>query len=161
MNDKTLKHCSYTKEKLFKLFCVENGLIKNLFKYFVLQITVIPQKNTFPYYWKNQISFYEILFWCQRKSNSKLFCLCKLLCSAKADIWRCSVKKVFLKILQNSQEDNYARVFFNKVACLGLWISQNVYEHPFLWNTLGGCFWFSLVKYNVYKTFGWQRKGWC
>ena len=28
----------------------------------------------------------------------------------------CSVKKVFLEILQNSQENNCARVFLNKVA---------------------------------------------
>ena len=29
---------------------------------------------------------------------------------------RCSIKKDFLKILQNSQEDSCARFFFNKVA---------------------------------------------
>ena len=31
----------------------------------------------------------------------------------------CSVKKVFLEILQTSQENTCARVFFNKVAGLG------------------------------------------
>ena len=31
---------------------------------------------------------------------------------AEAVVRRCSVKKVFLKILQNSQENTYARVFF-------------------------------------------------
>ena len=37
----------------------------------------------------------------------------------EAVVHRCSVKKVFLKILQNSQENECARVsFFNKVAGL-------------------------------------------
>ena len=43
----------------------------NLFKNFVSYITVIPRKDTFLYYRKSQISFYEILFWCQSKSSSK------------------------------------------------------------------------------------------
>ena len=38
---------------------------------------------------------------------------------AEEDVQRCSVKKVFLEISQNSQENTYARVsFFNKVASL-------------------------------------------
>ena len=35
---------------------------------------------------------------------------------SEAVVQRCSVKKVFLKISQNSQENTRARVFFNKVA---------------------------------------------
>ena len=30
----------------------------------------------------------------------------------EADVWRCSVKKIFLKILQNSQENTFARDSF-------------------------------------------------
>ena len=32
---------------------------------------IIPRKDTFLYYRKNQISFYEVLFWRQSKSNGK------------------------------------------------------------------------------------------
>ena len=32
--------------------------------------------------------------------------------------WRCFMKKVLLKLLQNSQENNCVEVFFNKVAVL-------------------------------------------
>ena len=34
----------------------------------------------------------------------------------RSSLRRCSVKKVFLKILQNSQENNCASLYFNKVA---------------------------------------------
>ena len=37
---------------------------------------------------------------------------------AEAVAQRCSVKKVFLEISQNSQENACARVFFNEVAGL-------------------------------------------
>ena len=33
---------------------------------------------------------------------------------------RCSVKKVFLEISQNSKENTFVSLFFNKVARLGL-----------------------------------------
>ena len=43
----------------------------------------------------------------------------KTRCLSKAVVRRYSVEKVFLEILQNSQENNCARVsFFNKVAVL-------------------------------------------
>ena len=35
---------------------------------------------------------------------------------SEAVAWRCSVKKILLEILQNLQENNCARVFFNKVV---------------------------------------------
>ena len=35
---------------------------RNLFKYFVSHITVIPQKDTLLYYRKNQISFFPFSF---------------------------------------------------------------------------------------------------
>ena len=35
--------------------------------------------------------------------------------------WRCSVKKVFLEISQNSQKNTCARAFSNKVAVEHLW----------------------------------------
>ena len=38
----------------------------------------------------------------------------------EAVVWRCFVKKAFLKNPQNSQENTCARVFFNKVAHLRL-----------------------------------------
>ena len=37
-----------------------------------LYFTVIPRRDAFLYYRKNQISFYEVLFWRQSKSNGKL-----------------------------------------------------------------------------------------
>ena len=39
--------------------------------------------------------------------------------STAAVVWKCSVQKVFLEILQNSLENTCARIFFNKVkaAC--------------------------------------------
>ena len=37
---------------------------------------------------------------------------------SKALVQRCSVKKIFLKLLQNSMENTCARVFFNKVTGL-------------------------------------------
>ena len=43
--------------------------------------------------------------------------------ATKAVVWRCSAKKVFLKISQNSQENTCASLFFNKVAGLSLQIS--------------------------------------
>ena len=64
------------------------------------------------------------------------------------------MKKVFLEISQNSQENTCARVFLIKLQALGLqlykkrhsgtgvflWILQNLQEHFFLQNTSGGCF---------------------
>ena len=43
-----------------------------VYLYFVSHITVIPRRDAFLYYRKNQISFYEVLFWRQSKSNGKL-----------------------------------------------------------------------------------------
>ena len=56
--------------------------------------------------------------------------LLKLVLQAEAVAQRCFVKKMFLEISQNSQENTSARVsFFNKVADSGtdvfLWILQN------------------------------------
>ena len=45
---------------------------------------------------------------------------------ARSNHQRCSMKKVFLGISQNPQENTYVRAFFNKVVGL---------------NTSGGCFW--------------------
>ena len=39
-----------------------------------------------------------------------------MLKTTEAVVRRCSVNKVFLEVLQNSQENPCARVFFNKVA---------------------------------------------
>ena len=35
-----------------------------------------------------------------------------MLKESEADIWRCSVEKIFLEILQNSQENTCARISF-------------------------------------------------
>ena len=83
--------------------------------------------------------------------------------ASEAVAWRCSVKKVFLEILQNSQENTCARVsFLIKLQVSGcnfislqlywkkrlwlwpgvfLWVLRNFKEHLFLHNTFGGCFW--------------------
>ena len=87
---------------------------------------------------------------------------------SEAVVQMCSVKKVFLGISQNSQENTCTRVsfliklqawgqtlFFKKVAGLKpallskkasgtgvfLWILWNFQEHIFLRNASGGCFW--------------------
>ena len=86
---------------------------------------------------------------------------------SEAVVQMCSVKKAFLEISQNSQENTCNRVsfltklqawgqslFFNKVAGLRpvtlfkkasgtgvfLWILSNFQEHIFLQNASGGCF---------------------
>ena len=88
--------------------------------------------------------------------------------NSEAVFQTCSVKKVFLEISQNSQENTYTRVsfliklqawgqnlFFNKVAGLRpatllikvsgtgdfLWILWNFQKHIFLQNASGSCFW--------------------
>ena len=45
-------------ERFLELFCIENDFAKyrNLFKYFVSHITVIPRNDTFLYHRTNQIS---------------------------------------------------------------------------------------------------------
>ena len=48
----------------------------------------------------------------------------------EAGVRRCPVKKVFLKISQNSQENTYARVSF----------LIRLQARPFLQSTSGGCF---------------------
>ena len=53
----------------------------------------------------------------------------------------CSVKKVFLRISQNSQENTCARLSGTGVF---LWILRKFSRTPFLQNTSGGCFY--LVK---------------
>ena len=85
----------------------------------------------------------------------------------EAVIQRYSIKKVFLEISQNSQENNCASLFFNTVAGLWLWHrclpvnSVKFLRTPFLWNTSGGCFWTSsqlsilsvkTVSHWLYKT---------
>ena len=48
-----IKHRFYTDEKIFELFCIENSFARyfakchNLFKYFVLLITVVLRNDTF------------------------------------------------------------------------------------------------------------------
>ena len=58
---------------------------------------------------------------------------------------KCSVKKVFLEIWQNSQGNTCARVsFLIKFQALGtdvfMWILSNFSEHLFTQKTSGGCF---------------------
>ena len=58
-------------------------------------------------------------------------------------------KKVFLKILQNSQENTYARVSFLKRDSgtgVFLWILQNFQEHFFYRTPLDNCFWRYFTK---------------
>ena len=72
---------------------------------------------------------------------------------AEAVVWRFSVKKVFLKISQNSQRKNLCwRLFFSKVAGLRLyqkgnsgtgfflWILRNFSDHFFYRTHSGDCF---------------------
>ena len=76
--------------------------------------------------------------------------------SHKPEAVVCSVKKVFLKISQNSQQSNCARVsFFNKVSSLtsGEPLAQvlsckfcEIFQKQiFLQNNSGGCFWHVFV----------------
>ena len=80
------------------------------------------------------------------------------MCSSKkteAVVRKCFVKKVFLEILQNSQETTCAKVFSNKVTSLKpatllkkrIWHRcfpvnfRKFLETPFLYSTSGGCLW--------------------
>ena len=56
---------------------------------------------------------------------------------------RCSVKKVFLEILQISQENTCVRVPVKKgtLAQVSLWILRNFQEHLFYRTPLDDCFW--------------------
>ena len=63
--------------------------------------------------------------------------LCK--CS-QAVVWRCSVKMMFLKILQNSQEKHLSGSFFLTLKdpfiseiCIEIKIELNFYFHTSLW----------------------------
>ena len=68
---------------------------------------------------------YEIFCFCRQIINTKLLKGNRLLdITPEAVARRCSIKKVFLQISSNSQENTlYQNPFFDKVA--GLWISQN------------------------------------
>ena len=63
----------------------------------------------------------------------------------EADTRMCSVKKVFLKILQNSQKNTCARVsFLNKVACLRPFFQRT----PLMAASLGLRIWILIVIYG-------------
>ena len=98
--------------------------------------------------WNSAIMLYKLF-----NANSTVFLF------SEAVAQNCSVKKVFLEISQNSQENTRARVsFFDKVAGFRpatllkkrsgagvfLWVLWNFWEHLFLQNTSGGCFCFCL-----------------
>ena len=55
------------------------------------------------------------------------------ICISEAVVRSCSVKKMFLKILQNSQCFLWHRSF--------LWTLRHFKEHLFSQNTFSGCFW--------------------
>ena len=64
---------------------------------------------------------------------------------------KCTLKKVFLKILQNLQENSCVRVFFNKAA--GLWQSTSFHRTPpgeYLWTYWAS---YQLLTYVQIKTF--------
>ena len=70
-----------------------------------------------------KIPQFHLISWCGNFVERHSFHFKKLgeiTIYSEATIWRCSVKKVFLEISQKSQESTSARVFFNKVAALGL-----------------------------------------
>ena len=77
----------------------------------------------------------------------------------EAVVQRCSAKKVFLKISQNSQENTCARISFLikfRPATLlekRLWHSWFL-RTPFLQNTSGGCFYKSYNLNHLKKTGG-------
>ena len=95
-----------------------------------------------------------MFWWFDAEVNLKFY-TAKYLVS-EAVVRSCSVKKVFLEISQNSQENTCARVSFLiklPASCLQLylkrdsgagfflWIFRNFLEHLLLQNTSGGCFW--------------------
>ena len=79
------------------------------------------------------------------KYNSKTSNICHHIKFRKSILDRCSMKKLFLKILQYSQENTYVGVFFNKNAGVQsvtlikrdsntgvfLWVLRNFWEHLF------------------------------
>ena len=89
--------------------------------------------------------------------------------SLEGVVQRCSVKKVFLEISQNSQENTCASVsFLIKLQavpatllkkrpwhrCFPVNFLKFLQEHLFTQNTSGGCFWGSRSKDNQIMIFG-------
>ena len=68
---------------------------------------------------------------------------------SEAVVQRCSVKKVFLKISQNSQENTGARVFFNKVAVLGQQVAASV---NIWYMSQGFCWHFPKNPFKIFRT---------
>ena len=64
---------------------------------------------------------------------------------------RCSVKKVFLEILQNSQENICARVSFLIMLHVFLWILRNFKNTFFLQNASSDCFYNDISVKTVRK----------
>ena len=60
----------------------------------------------------NKRSTYQIANWHHQRIKCRSF--------SEAVVWRCSVKIVFLKFLQVSQESTCVRVSYNKFAWQGL-----------------------------------------
>ena len=83
--------------------------------YIYAVITIKLQNDTFTFQIR---SFCTLLFLTAILKTTKNFTLCDK-CATEAVARRCSVKKVFLEILQSTQENTCARVYFlNKVAGL-------------------------------------------
>ena len=86
------------------------------------------------YFWFQNLSVFKIT-----KLSGKMFNICRtledltIIIFPEAVTQRCSVTKVFLKILQNSQENNCARVsFLIKMHVYSCEFLQNFYEQHFL-----------------------------
>ena len=63
----------------------------------------------------------NLIFKRKARENIEYILNSKFIVNAEAVTQRCSVKKVFLEVLQNSQENTYARVSFSiKLQGLGL-----------------------------------------
>ena len=107
-----------------------------------------------------------------QKNVTEVFCekvFWKVLWNSRSSHRRCSIKKVFLRIPQNSQEITCARVSFlikfqasglqfyekrDSGAGVFLWILRNLQEGSFYRTPLGDCFWNSqktVIQNNCFE----------
>ena len=102
-----------------------------------------------------------------QKNVTEVFCekvFWKVLWNSRSSQRRCSIKKVFLQIPQNSQEITGARVSFliklqfyekrDSGAVVFLWILRNLQEGSFYRTPLGDCFWNSqktVIQKNCFE----------
>ena len=104
------------------------------------------------YFWFQNLSVFKIT-----KLSGKMFNIYRtledltIIIFPEAVTQRCSVTKVFLKILQNSQENNCASLFFDKNACIFLWIFAKFLRTTFFRTPLVAAFEHAFLLMSIWS----------